>query len=50
MTRRDAASLGGKATVQKHGVDYMRELGRKGGQLGGRPRSLTLAKIREERR
>jgi len=49
MTKQEAASLGGRATVKRHGVDYMRELGRRGGQLGGRPRSLTLAEIREGR-
>jgi len=50
MTRREAASLGGRATVKRHGLDYMRALGRRGGQLGGRPRSLTLAEMREGRR
>jgi len=48
MTKQEAASLGGKATVKRHGPDYMRELGRKGGLLGGRPRVLTLAEIKKK--
>ncbi|MFA5377174.1 MAG: hypothetical protein WC455_15595 [Dehalococcoidia bacterium] len=32
-----AGSIGGSETYLRYGPDYMKELGRKGGLLGGRP-------------
>ena len=40
--RSRAAKLGGLATLERYGVEHYR----KAGQLGGRPRMLTLAEMR----
>jgi general stress protein YciG len=48
MTHADAGRRGGVACVANHGVDYMRAIGIKGGQKGGRPSwAEALAKLKE---
>jgi len=45
MTRRDAGRKGGLITLQRYGIDQLREWGK----LGGRPRLLTYDDIMRQR-
>ena len=46
MTKREAGRRGGQATLERYGIDQLREWGR----LGGRPRLLTYDDIMQLQR
>ena len=43
MTHAQAGRRGGLVTLERHGVEFYRQAGKK----GGRPRALTLSQIRQ---
>ncbi len=47
MRKSDAGRLGGLVTSFRHNHQFYVDIGRSGGLVGGRPRSFTLAEIRQ---